>query len=146
MTVSCQRPGGNSSVSAKVPLVTLMSRAGPMGAGDPVGVGDVGAGDGEADGAGVEPGSPTQVLLIVTRVPVVVPWTSTEPSLVWKPSSGLVSDRASSSGSALGDDPGMLGDGDGSGTLIVKLTGFDSRWVTGSVATTVKLFWPRASG
>ena len=38
------------------------------------------------------------------------------------------------------------GDADGRGTTIVSRSGFESLCVTGSVAITEKLFWPRDSG
>ena len=130
-----------------------MLLAGPIGGPLGVGSGDppgsvvgamvgVGVGGGTRDGAGVDPGAPRNWFSIVMRLPVVVPLITTWPFVVTKPSVGAsqVSVRAAG-GAADGDEP-EPGDADGRGTTMVIASVDESRWVTGSVATTVKSFFP----
>ena len=81
---------------------------------------------------------------MLIRLPVVVPAMTMTPSLLTRPSLGLVNDSVSVIGGPAVGVADAPGEGEGSGTLIVTVSAFDWRPVTGSVARMVKSFWPRA--
>ena len=93
---------------------------------------------GWGDGPGVAPGSPRYVLAIVIRVPVVLPLIVTAWLAEMKPSVGAT--RPSVIGGGGVTVPVAVGEALGSGRTMVNANGSDGRFVTGSVATTVKRF------
>src|SRR5688500_3165653 len=139
-----QRPGSRASVSEKLPPgATVRSRAGAVGAGEPDGPlegvargvarGRLGVAGGWL-GPGDASAASSNSVVMTRRVPVVVPLTVTWPSWLVKPSVGPRSVSRMSTG-ALGEGAPLAGPM-GSGTVIWRGSGAESRSVTGSRAIT----------